>query len=462
MSVNRLLVAVGLAGLTAVVAVASVPLQSGQSRAQTPSRPDFSGKWVLEGSPSEGLYSPFGSRFTATQTKDDLTLEMVTVKTFDEGGPVTLTMAEPPVRRVIRFSAEERETYPPLPPVSSDPLFGMTAISFPVSSVTRTGWQGEHLVITSHTVSRTSAPGQTPPVFETRDLDQLAISLVGKSGLSVERLRVEDPVPWGQNQYFPPETSTVLYRREGSAPDLSAESMESPTVTALKHRADTGDAAAEAAMAERYATGNDVPMDTARSVSWYRKAAGQGNSFAQNALGRLYDYGIGVPKDPTRATSWYRKAADGGFVSAQLELGFRYEGAKGVAQDFRQAAFWFRKAANQGDATAQFYLASQYMASGPQSIGQDYAQAAFWYRKAADQGMPYAMSSLGDCYDRGQGIPQDRVEAFKWQILAQKMGAPTLLGTQERRAKSLTSQQVTEAQKRADVWLAEFQKRVRK
>lgn len=215
-------------------------------------------------------------------------------------------------------------------------------------------------------------------------------------------------------------------------------------------------------MAARYATGNDVPKDIALAVSWYRKAADQGNTSAESALGLSYDYGLGVPKDPMQATSWYRKAADRGSVSAQLELGLRYEGAKGVPQDFRQAAFWFRKAADQGDASAQYFLATEYTYSGPMYIGPDYAQAAFWYRKAADQGMSYAISSLVDCYDRGKGVAQDRVEALKWQILADKMGGPTLLATRQRLASSLTSAELTEAQKRADVWLAEFQKRVKK
>jgi uncharacterized protein len=37
-----------------------------------------------------------------------------------------------------------------------------------------------------------------------------------------------------------------------------------------------------------------------------------------------------------------------------------------------------------------------------------------WSRRAAEQGDSLAQYSLGLLYDRGQGVPQDIVEANKW------------------------------------------------
>lgn len=458
MSGSRLYVAVALAGATITVTSAGVLGEDGPR--QPPSRPDFSGKWVLEGSVSDGPWSPFGSKFSAIQTRRALTLDVVTMMTFDDGGPATLTRAAAPEHRVIRFDAEERKNYP-LPPVDVPPI-GIR-IYLPVSRVTRTGWEGEHLVITSHTVSRATTRGQTSEVFETEDVDQLAVSLVGKDRLSVERLHIADPDPWGADEYLSPQTSTTFYRREGTVSSPSTQSMEIPTVATLRQQAEKGDVVAEVSLAKRYSDGNGVPKDMVQAASWYRTAADQGNATAQEALALLYDRGMGVPMDAVQATSWYRKAAEQGRASAQLTLGLRYEMNKGVRQDFKQAAFWFRKAADQGNASAQYFLASQYTYSGPQHIGQDYAQAAFWYRKAAEQGMEAAMSGLGHAYERGEGIPVDRVEALKWYLLSGKMSPLGQRGSffGDRLAKSLTAQQVAEAQKRADAWLAEFQKHAR-
>ena len=41
-----------------------------------------------------------------------------------------------------------------------------------------------------------------------------------------------------------------------------------------------------------------------------------------------------------------------------------------------------------------------------------------WYRRAAEQGDSLAQYSLGLLYDKGQGVPQDIVEANKWLNLS--------------------------------------------
>ena len=37
-----------------------------------------------------------------------------------------------------------------------------------------------------------------------------------------------------------------------------------------------------------------------------------------------------------------------------------------------------------------------------------------WYRKAAEQNDAKAQYNLGVCYDNGQGVAKDEVEAVKW------------------------------------------------
>ena len=81
---------------------------------------------------------------------------------------------------------------------------------------------------------------------------------------------------------------------------------------------------------------------------------------------------------------------------------------------------------------------------------QDQVEAAKWYRKAAEQNDADAQYNLAICYERGDGVAEDWVEAYKWLLLAARQGheAPkehmTLL-----ESKLLTSEQIVQGQKRA-------------
>jgi hypothetical protein len=66
---------------------------------------------------------------------------------------------------------------------------------------------------------------------------------------------------------------------------------------ATRAAAKQGDAAAQASLGVRYATGDGVPQDDAEAVRWYRLAAAQGDAGAQNNFGAMYENGEGVPQD---------------------------------------------------------------------------------------------------------------------------------------------------------------------
>jgi len=127
-----------------------------------------------------------------------------------------------------------------------------------------------------------------------------------------------------------------------------------------------------------------------------------------------------------------------------------------------------RQNADQGNAAAQFILGTMYYdgqaASGIlKGVQQDYAQAVTWYRKAADQGHVRAQFNLGLMYGRGQGVPQDFVEAHKWINLA---AARASIDDEKRYSEardtvaiSMTPDQLAIAQRRASEWMVAFEKR---
>jgi TPR repeat protein len=50
-----------------------------------------------------------------------------------------------------------------------------------------------------------------------------------------------------------------------------------------------------------------------------------------------------------------------------------------------------------------------------------------WYRLAAEQGHAQAQLNLGFCYENGNGVPEDKVEAVKWYRLAAEQGSANAL-----------------------------------
>src|SRR5579871_4876548 len=62
----------------------------------------------------------------------------------------------------------------------------------------------------------------------------------------------------------------------------------------LLSKANSGDAAAQVALGEKYAAGIDVTQDLKEAFGWYRKAAEQGNMAGEIHLAELYRDGRGV------------------------------------------------------------------------------------------------------------------------------------------------------------------------
>jgi hypothetical protein len=68
--------------------------------------------------------------------------------------------------------------------------------------------------------------------------------------------------------------------------------------------------------------------------------------------------------------------------------------------------------AEKGESAAQFSLGWCYFKG--EGVPQDYGEAVKWYRKAAEQGNARAQCNLGWCYHAGRGVPKDYVESAKW------------------------------------------------
>lgn len=150
-------------------------------------------------------------------------------------------------------------------------------------------------------------------------------------------------------------------------------------------------------------------FDVARST--FEPLAKADNSQAEFWLGRMYENGLGVDRNVQKAVGYYRKAANAGWEDAKLRLG-------------------------------EIYL------KGNEKL-QDYGKARKWLERAALDGSTRAQRDLGKLYAKGRGVHKDPVWAYVWYEFAAKQGDYDAQQLRDGLIKSMTTDQLNEAQKLA-------------
>ncbi|WP_332861177.1 hypothetical protein [Janthinobacterium svalbardensis] len=157
------------------------------------------------------------------------------------------------------------------------------------------------------------------------------------------------------------------------------------------------------------------------------------------------------------AAAQLRGPALGGNIKAQKVLGDIYMGEQrcsDLARSDADAGRWYLLAANGGDRLAQEKLVSLYTSwSGSM---QDPARALPWLRRLASQGAGEPMAQLAQMYERGEGVPVDRVVSYALRLLALQdkewRGAAELETYLPARRRAMSPDQVDEAQRLAKRW----------
>lgn len=166
-------------------------------------------------------------------------------------------------------------------------------------------------------------------------------------------------------------------------------------------------------------SGAGVSRNVLNAMDYFRRSAELGYPQAQVVLGYFYDTGSIVPQDSGEAADWYKKAAKQDDRLAEWLLGRLYYAGNGVPRDLNAAESWLQKSANQGDPFGQYLLGLVRLERN------DYSKAADWFRKAAMQGLPLAQQSLGELYKQGQGVNDDKFEAYVWLLVSFDAGNQT-------------------------------------
>jgi len=146
-----------------------------------------------------------------------------------------------------------------------------------------------------------------------------------------------------------------------------------------------------------------------------------------------------------------RKKAETGDANAQFKLGMAYirPPSPNHPKDEKEAIKWLRMASDQDHCGAHCHLAE--MLSRGDATPQEYEEVATLRRRNAERGDGDEQSNLGRLYAKGQGVPQDWVEAYAWLSLASVGGewADVHVMERDKIAEKMTSEQVELGKKRA-------------
>ena len=110
------------------------------------------------------------------------------------------------------------------------------------------------------------------------------------------------------------------------------------------------------------------------------------------------------------------------------------------------------QSAEQGDARAQFHLGSLYRKG--EGVPRDYQESFKWFQMAAGQGDAEAQFNLGYMYAKGQGVPRNYVLAHVWMNLSLSQQTDEAMIKAKARAldkleSRMTRTEISEAQKLA-------------
>lgn len=192
----------------------------------------------------------------------------------------------------------------------------------------------------------------------------------------------------------------------------------SPELFEIHEAAINGDPEAQFKLGWHYVNGDQVKKDVVVGLSWYIRSAEGENAKAQHEIGDMYYEGFGVPRNIGRSLSWFWKAAMNGMPEALFKLGTMYYNGEGTTQNYTISALVHSRAAFQG------YTESQY--------------------------------ELGKMYAEGKGMKQDFVNAHMYLNLAAIHLDKARVLREQIAETYMTTEQVTEAQWRAERWKTEL------
>jgi len=162
--------------------------------------------------------------------------------------------------------------------------------------------------------------------------------------------------------------------------------------------------------------GSRVTRSDLNAIEYFHRSADLGFAPAQVVLGYLFETGRATPVNAREALDWYKKAAQQDDPLAQWLAGRMIYAGSVPGRDLNDAISFLQSAADHGDPFGEYLLGKVKLER------QDYPNAAAWFGKAAQQGLPQAQAQLATLLRDGQGVAQDKFEAYVWMLVSNDAG----------------------------------------
>lgn len=203
-----------------------------------------------------------------------------------------------------------------------------------------------------------------------------------------------------------PATKAICTGIVALAVSAFSASAQVLTFEEAKHRADAGDAYAQAVVSIHYSLGWQIPKDVDRALEYAMASAKAGHPLGAYRVGAALRSGEGVEKDEERGLSIQAKAADGlnnmsGDPYAMTSLGVMLFQGKILQENKKEAVRLYKAAADMGYAPAQFNFAM--CAEVGHGMRKDPQAREAYLNKAASDDYPLAIRAL----EKNQGIASD-------------------------------------------------------
>lgn len=170
----------------------------------------------------------------------------------------------------------------------------------------------------------------------------------------------------------------------------------------------------------------DINSNISLIIDLYKESIQNGSVVSMYNLGRYYNIGDKVEKDKLVAYDYFRLAGEYGYTQAQAEVAWMYEQGEGVKQDYKKAVYWYKLAVEKNHIISLANLATLYRRGLGLPIDQE--KAFSLYMKAYniidedDKSFGGLTYLIGNCYEFGEGVKQDRNQAIMWYKKAADFG----------------------------------------
>ncbi|MBR2909250.1 MAG: sel1 repeat family protein [Clostridia bacterium] len=163
-----------------------------------------------------------------------------------------------------------------------------------------------------------------------------------------------------------------------------------------------------------YCRGEAVERDFSKALEWFKKAIkNDGDVDSVFSIATLYSNGWGVPQDKRKAFDLYMQAAFSDHPEAQAVLGVLYmSGVPGIEASPEKAFQWSKTALNNGHKSGALLVGKLYLTGFGGE--KDVEKGISYIKMAADNDDALACYELGNLYRKGEHLPQNYDEAFKY------------------------------------------------